>query len=64
MGGRVRGFGGVDGQAETGFGDHVDAFVGQFEVTNDRVVELFDASAVQADVVRTPAVAEFLTPRG
>jgi len=30
---------------ESGFGDHVDALVGQFQVADDVVVKVFDAGA-------------------
>jgi NAD(P)-dependent dehydrogenase (short-subunit alcohol dehydrogenase family) len=51
LGGRT-GFGGVEGEA--GFGDHVDAFVGEFEVADVAVVEAFGTGAVVADVVGAP----------
>src|SRR5215207_11354474 len=65
--GRVRWgawFGGVGGHGESGFGDHVQAFVGEGEVADDVVVEVFYAGAVQPDVVGAPATAEFLAVRG
>jgi hypothetical protein len=62
-GGRV-GFGGVDGHGEAGFGSKVEAFVGKGELTDDVVVEVFDAGAVGADVVGTPATAELVAARG
>ena len=59
------GFGGVDGEREAGVGDHVDAFVGEFEVADDGVVkELLGAGAVEPDVVRAPPAAEVLAAGG
>jgi hypothetical protein len=63
FGGRAR-FGGVDGHGESGFGDHVDAFVGKLQIAHDMVVEVFGASPVVADVVGAPAAAEFLAACG
>lgn len=34
VGGGLAGFGGVEGEGEAGVGDHVDAFVGEFEVAD------------------------------
>ena len=39
VGGGGGGFGGVEGEGQPGFGDHVDAFVGEFEVADGGVVE-------------------------
>ena len=58
MGGGRAGFGGVDGEGETGVGDHVDALVGEVEVADHGVVEVLGAGAVEADVVAAPAAAE------
>jgi catechol 2,3-dioxygenase-like lactoylglutathione lyase family enzyme len=58
------GFGGVDGQGEPGFGNHVEAFVGDGEVAEHLVVEVLGARAVQPDVVRAPAAAEFFAAGG
>ena len=52
VGGLRSWLGGVDGEGEAGVGDHVDTLVGQLKVTDDCVVELLAARAVESDVVR------------
>ena len=64
MRGRGGGFGGVEGEGQAGFGDHVDALVGELEVADDRVVELLAAGAVLADVVGAPPAAEGVAAGG
>ena len=65
---RMRGgggrFGGVEGERESGFGDHVNTFVGQLEIADDLVVKEFSPGAVVADIVGTPSAAEILTAGG
>jgi hypothetical protein len=43
VGGRGARFRGVDREGESGFGDHVEAFVGEGEVADDLVMELLGA---------------------
>jgi hypothetical protein len=43
FGGGAR-FGGVDSHGESGFGDHVDALVGQLEIAYDMVVQVLGAN--------------------
>ena len=64
MRGRRAGFGGVKGESEAGFGDHVDAFVGELKVANVVVVEVLGAGAVVADVMGAPAASEFVAAGG
>ena len=49
---------GVDGEGKSGFQQHVDGFVGQFEIADDVVVEVLGAGAVVPDVVVAPATSE------
>jgi hypothetical protein len=49
------GFGGVQAEGKPGFGDHVNALVGEGEVADDVVVEAFGAGAVVADDARAIA---------
>src|SRR3954453_1190675 len=62
-GGRV-GFGRVDRHGEAGFGAEVDTFVGEGEVAHDVVVEVFDTSAVGANVVGSPSATELVGAGG
>src|SRR5919112_3847569 len=64
VGARRAGLGGVDGESEVGVGDHVDALVGELEVTDDGVVEELAASTVEADVVAAPAATKLAAARG
>jgi hypothetical protein len=41
----------LEGERESRFGDHVDAFVGEFEVADDLVLEVFGSCAAVEDVV-------------
>ena len=49
MGGRRGWLRGVDGEGESRFGAQVEAFVGEFEVADDVVVEVLDPGAVGAN---------------
>jgi hypothetical protein len=62
--GRGAGFGGVEAKGEPGFGNHVDALIGQGEVADDVMVEAFGAGAVVADVVRAPSSAKVVAAGG
>jgi hypothetical protein len=64
VGGAGSRLGGVEGEGETGVGDHVDALVGQIKITDHGMVEQLAASAVEADVVATPAAAEVAAAGG
>ena len=64
MGGRRFGFGGVEGKGQSGVGDHIEAFVGEFEVTDLVMVEQLGARAVVPDVVGAPAAAEVVAASG
>ena len=54
----------VNGEGESGFGSEVEALVGEFEIADEVMVEVFDAGAVGADVVGLPAAAELLASGG
>ena len=64
MRGRRGGLGGVQGQRESGVGEHVHALVGQVEVADVAVVEGLGARAVVSDVVGAPTAAELLAAGG
>jgi hypothetical protein len=53
-GGRPR-FGGEDRHAEPGFGSEIHTFVGEGEIADDVVVEVYGAARAGADVVGAPA---------
>jgi hypothetical protein len=57
-------FGGKDRHAEPGFGSEIHTFVGEGEVADDVVVEVFGASRVGADVVGAPAAPELIAAGG
>jgi hypothetical protein len=54
----------VDGEGESGFGSEVEALVGEFEIADEVMVEVFDTGAVSADVVGLPAAAELQASGG
>ena len=63
VGGRVD-CGGVDEQALGGVGGKRQGLEGQLEVTDDRMVDEFDAGRVDADVVGGPTASEVVAAGG
>lgn len=51
-------FGRVQGESESGVGQHVDALIAELEVADQPVAEQLDAGADVADVVRRPPLQE------
>jgi hypothetical protein len=54
----------VDGEGEAGFGSHLQALVGEGDISDCLVVEVLGAGAVVADVVGAPAGAEVVVAGG